>query len=457
MKRHIIPLTAVLLSFSVVGWAQDGSSHTVPIPAISPGVPYTTELTPPLPVTTVQRPLTFSSETERGNYITGRLQVGAGYDDNILVQPSHHVDDVSYMVTPSIEIGQTRERWDWDFGYSPGFVINQRVFERNQAAHNLHLLFDYRLSPHVTAQVHEGFERTNSLFSGLTGPPEIGPGPLQKPNTSGVTPFANRTANTSGLDLTYQFGVGSLVGASGNYNFVNYDAPAGLISTNYGLADTRAWGGDGFYAHRFSNQHWAGLSYDFQRLQFDYGNRTDVNRTLLFYTVPVSSQLTLSLWTGPEYTLSTVPSLATHGSKSTGSEEHWGVAGGADLSWQGKRTSTRLEYTRQASDGSGLAQAVKLEQVEGEIRERLTRRWTLDAGVGYARNTPLNAVSGPTPYRSWVGNAGLQYKLTDNLAFDARYGRDQLQYENRLPPVSWSNRNRAWVSMSYSFSRPLGR
>jgi hypothetical protein len=450
VRQQII--LATLLT-ALAASAQD-DQHRVPAPAVDSSLPYTTVLTPPMPVSSLRMPLTFSSETGRSNYVRGSLRVGSGYDDNVMATPSHHVSDVSYMILPSIDIGQTRERWNWDFGYTPGFTVNQRVVERNQAAHDLHMLFDYRLSPHVTARIHESFQKTNSLFSDVMSSPSVGP--LQEPNTSGITPLANRTGNTSGLDLTYQFGAGSLVGASGNFYFVNYDAPSTSTIVSY-LIDTRSWGGNAFYAHRFSERHWAGFTYNFQRLLFDPGFRTDVNRTLFFYSLSAGSHVAFSVWAGPEGTSSVAPALGMPNIGSGSSQQHWSVAGGADLSWQGKGTSTRVGYTRQTSDGGGLAQAVTLQQVSGELRERFTAKWTGSASLGYARNNPLNALNGTAPYHSWMGSVGCDYSLTSNLAVSLSYGRDQLSYAYAGVPAVTSNRNRAFFSVSYSFSRPLGR
>ncbi len=454
--RAYIYIAIFVVLIGIPSRAQEANSHTVPLAAIGPEVPYTTELKPPVPVSSLQMPLSFSSEAERSNYVRGGLQLGASYDDNVLTQPTGHIDDVSYLISPSIEIGLTRERWNWNFGYSPGFTLNQRVVERNQAAHSLHMLFDYRLSPHVTAQIHENFEKSNSLFSGMFGSPSAEPGPLQRPNTTSITPIANRTGNTSGLDLIYQFSASSLVGVSGNYYFVNYDAPTASNPIGYVLIDSRSWGGNAFYAHRFANHHWAGVTHNFQRLLFDPGYRTDVNRTLLFYTLPIGSEVTFSVWAGPEYRTTVLPA-GVGATSVTSYQNRWDAAGGAELAWQGKRTGARLNYLRQTSDGGGLAQAVSLQQVGGELTERLTKRWTAITSLGYAKDKPLTAVSGLPPYRSWIGSVGLGYELRDNLVLNLSYGRDQLQYEYALSPAVSANRNRAWISISYSFARPLGR
>jgi hypothetical protein len=65
--------------------------------------------------------------------------------------------------------------------------------------------------------------------------------------------------------------------------------------------------------------------------------------------------------------------------------------------------------------------------------------------------------NGSTPYHTWLGHVGVDYLLTENLTGGLRYGRDQLEYTYSASPAVSSTRNRVWVSVSYSLSRPLGR
>jgi hypothetical protein len=463
-RLHRTLLTAFAFVFvPAAGWGQ--ASYSPPPPAFSTDpsasiaeLPFTETLTPPPPVKSVQMPLMFASEVSRNNYLMASLRLGSGYDDNILGTPSGHVSDTSYLILPSINLAQSRGHLSWTLGYSPGFTISPHLTQRDQAVHDLHLLFAYRLSSHVTAEFHENFEKTNSLFSGLlSNTPSTGSAPLQQANTSIITPLADRTGNGTGLDLAYQFSRCALVGLSGSFNFVNYDALAGGFNTNYNLFDSRSWGGNAFYAHRFSNQHWAGVTYNVQRLSFIPSGRTNITRALLFYSFSGESHVAFSIWAGPERATVLAHNLSTPIAGTPDSEKSWGVSGGANLSWQGERTRFGVGYIRQTSDGGGLARAVNLQQFNGEIGERLSLAWTATADLGYAKNDPLKvAASATAPYRSWVGNVGLSYGLTENVSVGLRYGRDQLRYEYATLPVL-SFRNRAWFSIVYSFSRPIGR
>lgn len=455
MKRHnfAIAISAVLLM--TFGWGQDG--HTVPAPAIGPEMPYTEVLTPPMPVNGVQMPLMFSSDGSRSNVLSGGIQLGAGYDDNALVTPNDHISNVSVLVLPRIEIRQNRERWSLDFAYSPGITINQNLGEQNQFAQSLSFTTNYRLSPHVSLQLRDNFAVTNNLFAGLFGNTP-GPGPLQQSNSSVITPLADSTSNNSGLGLTYQFSASSLLGVSGNYYFVNYGSVSGTLGAP-GFIDSRSPSAAGFYAHRFSNRHWVGATYNFKQLMFDPGGRTTVHGVLGFYSLTLGSRMTLSLWAGPQYStifISNVlvpqPSAGTLALPS-----QWSPAAGAIFDRVGSHTSLHAGYLRQITDGGGLAEAVTMQQADAECRRRLAARWSARVGGAYTGNNPLHTLSATAPLRSFQGNAGIEYRITDNLGASVLYGRQQQRYEYPLLPSATANQNRVWFSLSYAFARPLGR
>ena len=455
MKRHIFLIAISAVVLVTAGWGQDG--HTVPASAIGPEMPYTEVLTPPMPVNGVQMPLSFASDGASSNFLSGGIQVGSGYNDNALVTPNDHVSNVSVLVLPRIEIRQNRERWNLDLAYSPGITINQNLSQRNQFAQSLSFATNYRLSPHVSLQLRDNFAMTSNLFAGLFGN-TAGPGPLQQSNSSVITPLADSTSNNGGLGITYQFSASSLVGVSGNYYFVNYGSVSGTPGASR-FIDSRSPSAAGFYAHRFSNRHWVGAAYNFQQLMFDPGGRTVIHRALGFYSLVVGTQMTLSLWGGPQYSTTYVSNgLVPQPSSGTlALPSQWSPAGGVMFEWQGTHTSLHAGYSRQISDGGGLAEAVTSQQADAEFRHRLAARWTATAGVAYARNNPLHTISAIAPLRSFQGNAGVDYRITDNLGMGILYGRQQQQYEYPLLPSAAANQNRVWFSLSYVFARPLGR
>jgi hypothetical protein len=456
VRPRIIFITAWTVFLVTFGWGQEG--HTVPASAIGPELPYTELLTPPTPVNSVQMPLSFSSDGERSNFLSGGLQLGSGYNDNALVTPTDHITNVSILVVPRIEIRQNRERWSLDFAYSPAITINQNLSEQNQFAQSLSFSSNYRLSPHVGLQLRDNFAVTNNLFSGLFGNTP-GPGPLQQSNSSVITPLADSTSNNSGLGLTYQFSASSLVGVSENYYFVNYGSVAGTPGIS-GFIDSRSASGTGFYAHRFSNRHWVGATYNFQQLMFDVGGRTTIHRALGFYSLILGEHMTLSVWAGPQYSTTFIGNGLVAQPTAGGTSalpSQWSPTAGVMYSWKGSRTSLHAGYSRLISDGSGIAEAVTSQQADAEFKRMLAARWATTAGVVYARNNPLHTVSATAPLRSFQGNAGIEYRLTDNLGMNILYGRQQQQYEYSLLPSATASQNRVWFSLSYNFARPLGR
>ncbi len=456
MRRQILFIAVSAALLVIFAWGQDG--HTVPVSAIGPEMPYTEVLTPPMPVNGVQMPLTFSTDGGRSNLLSGGIQLGSGYNDNALVTPNDPISNVSVLVVPRVEIRQNRERWSLDFAYSPGITINQNLSEQNQFAQSLSFSTNYRLSPHVSLQLRDNFAKTNNLFSGLFGNTP-GPGPLQQSNSSVITPLADSTSNNTGLGLTYQFSASSLVGVSGNYYFVNYGSVAGTPGIS-GFIDSRSASAASFYAHRFSNRHWLGATYNFKQLMFDPGGRTVVHGALGFYSLILGAHMTLSVWAGPQYSTTFISSVLA-AQLSAGSAlafpSQWSPAGGVTYSWEGTRTSLHVGYSRLITDGSGVAEAVTSQQADAEFRRRLAARWTATAGVAYGRNNPLHTLSTTTPLRSFQGNGGIEYRLTDNLGMSLSYGRQQQQYEYLLLPSATACQNRVWFSLSYMFARPLGR
>lgn len=447
MTRHVLLLCSVVLWTCWLTHAQATPSSPSPEVPAEASLPYSEALMPPMPVAGVRAPLSLASEPARSNFVRGSVGITAAYDDNMLSTTSNRISDISYLVFPTLDFVQARGRWLLDLNYSPGFTFNQKLNERNQATHDLHLLLGYRLSPHVNLQLRDSFVKTTTLFADFAGMKTAGPGPMPAPNVSPVTPVTERTGNTSGLDLTYQFGRDSMVGASGGYYFVNYGRVESTSGQTYRLVDTRSWNGDGFYAHRFGGRHWVGTSYTLQRLMFDPGFPTDVQRVLGFYSLYVGSHMSFSVWAGPERSDSLAPVEVV------ARAAQWNVAGGLQWNWQGQRTAFAAGYTRQTSDGGGLAQAVQMNVANAEVQRQLTRRWNATMGAMYARNDGLKS-SAIDAQRTLSASAGLHYQMTEHIAFALQYARYRQDYTLHGVPA---DRNRASVSIHYSFSRPVGR
>ncbi len=407
--------------------------------------------------------LSFSSELERSNYLRYGIGVGATYDDNANNVATGRIGDFSYSILPSIELDQTRSRLHWTLGYTAGFTANQRLTARNQGSHDLTGTLQYRLSPHVDLRLSDSFLDVTGLLqqyhNGINAPVT---GPISQPNPTLITPLAKSINNTAAADISYQYSEGNVIGGGGTFYDAHFrDIPAGTAQ----LRDTSTRSGNAFFNHRFTARNWTSVTYKYSHIASTPGVNTDVTHSvLLTHTIYLAQHMTLSFFAGPEYssldtqtvTMLIAPPVISFAAFSN-HENFLSAAGGANFSWQGQLTSVRLGVARQVSDGGGLLGAVVLTNVNGGIRRQLTRSMAVNLNAQYGRNRELgSALAGNTPLQSASGEAGVEQKLGANFLLRLQYDRDY-QKGSLATPVGSLNHNRGTVSISYNFTRPMGR
>jgi hypothetical protein len=406
--------------------------------------------------------LSFSTELERSNYLRGGLSVGATYDDNAENRATDRVGDFSYSILPNIELDQTRSRLHWVLGYFGGFTANQRLADRNQASHNLNSSLQYRLSPHVDLRLSDNFLDTTGLLqqfkNGLDTPIT---GPINEPNPTVITPLAKIINNTASADMSYQFSADDVIGGGGTFYDSHFrDQPVGSA-----LPDISTRSADAYYNHRFTPRSWTGITYKFQRLALGSGLETTLTHSLLFsHTIYLQQHMTLSFFAGPEYSeIDTVtvtanvapPVISFDTVTNTGHE--LSASGGATFGWQGELTSLHLDATRKITDGGGVLGAVELNSIDGGIRRQFTRTTAVHLNALYGHNRELGTSTvGNGALNSATGGLGIEQQLASNLMLRLDYGRDY-QQGGTISPAGSGNHNRGSISISYNFTRPLGR
>lgn len=404
--------------------------------------------------------LAFTSELERSNYLRAGIAVSTTYDDNASNRSTDRIGDFSYSVLPNIQLDQTRSRLHWILGYYGGFTANQRLSQRNQASHNVNGSLQYRLSPHMDLRLSDNFLDTTGLlqqFQNGVGTPVTGP--INQPNTTLITPLAKNLNNTANADWSYQFSRDNLIGAGGTFYIAHFhDQPAGSAA----LLDTETRSGDFYLNHRFTARNWTGITYKFQHLSVGGGaSLTDTHSLLLSHTIYLREHMTLSFFAGPEYsqieavtvTANITPPVISFATVSN-EDHHLSVSGGGSFGWQGKLTSLRLEASRKVSDGGGLLGAVVLTGVEGGVRRQLTQNTAVFLNASYGHNRELGNFTTGVLLTSATGTVGLEQHVGQNFLVRLDYGRD---YQTEDTAVGTINHNRGTVSISYSFTRPMGR
>jgi hypothetical protein len=407
-------------------------------------------LTPP-PVSGQSYPLATVSE-ERSNYLRGGITFNAAYSDNVLSSTSSApVSDVSYSVWPTIALDQTTTRLHTTLTYAPGFTFYQRTSAYNQADQNLAADVRYRLSPHVTAWVHDGFQKTSNVFNS----PEQGldisvSGSPQVLSNTIISPLADQLNNTGSVGMTYQFSANAMVGANGALSNLHYPNPSQVP----GLYDSATRGGTAFYTFRVTPQHYVGVTYQYQDLlayPARATNETQTEAALFFYTFYPTQRFSFSLFGGPQY-YNAGAQFSPAGTLIAAPMQAWTPAAGASLNWQLQRTSVALSYFHSVSGGSGLVGAVRLDSATASLRQQLTRNLSGTISGAYANNGILTANS-PGGH-TIIASAALQREVGTHINVQAGYTRVHQDYAffSANPDT-----NREWVSISYQFARPLGR
>jgi hypothetical protein len=462
----------LLLLAAAPAWSQENSPAS-PVPAVSgPLISFSANdydnadrmLTPP-PVSGQAYPVSLTSE-ERSNYLRGGVTFSTAYSDNVLAgTDTNPVSDVSYSLWPTIALDDTTPRAHLFLKYAPGFTFYQRESALNQVDQNAAIDFQYRLRRHVAFWVRDGFQDASSVFN----QPDLGAagtvsGGIQEPNQSVIAPLANQLSNSGNVGLTYQFARNSMIGASGLFSNLHYPNAAEVP----GLFDSESQSGLAFYSLRMAKKHYLGATYQYQRL-LSYpaagSNETRTHALVLFYTLQPTSRFSISVFAGPQYADSG-PQFSTNPCAASGAPPEtcpspawrsWNPEAGGSLSWQGRRSSLAMSYAHVISSGGGLIGAVQMDNASASMRQQLTR--TLGASVmgGYTQNDVLAAappISGAGHTVS--GTASLQQQL-GHFNLQLGYTRLHQDYSAVAVLAANPNTNREFVSISYQFSRMLGR
>ena len=415
-------------------------------------------LAPPL-VSGQAFPMSPTSQ-ERSNYLEGGVTFLGAYSDNVLgaTTPSGTpVSDISYSVAPTVALDETTSRLHWTLAYAPGFTFYQRETARNEADENASIDFQYRLSPHVTLTARDGLQKSSSVFN----QPDLGAatvaGGTQGTGFPVIAPLADRLGNSGNVGIFYQFALNAMIGADGTFSNLHYSNPSQVP----GIYDSESQGGSAFYAHRVAKMHYIGASYQYQRLlsfPTPGQNETQTHAALLFYSLCPSSRFSISLFGGPQYAeigqqfAAGLPTPAP-------ASRMWSPAAGGSMNWQGRFTSLAASYMHIITNSSGLVGAAKTDSVTASIHQQITRALGASLSGGYSE---LEVVGGFAPTvassngHSVSGTAALARTFGGHVNVQLGYTRLHQTY-NVAAILATPDTNRESVSLSYQFSRPLGR
>jgi hypothetical protein len=367
------------------------------------------------------------------------------------------VSDVSYSVAPFIALDETTPRLHVVSTYAPGFTFYQRESSLNETDQNASINLQYRLSPHVTLSARDGFQKSSNVFNqpDLASAGAVSGG-TQEANFSVIAPIADRLSNTGNVGITSQFAANGMVGASGTFTNLHYPDQAEVP----GLFDSSSQAGSVFYSLRISKMHYIGVTYEYQRLlsyPTEGQNETQTHAILFFYTLYATSRFSVSFFGGPQYSDTVQPPLPSLPVQVPAARA-WTPAAGASLSWQARLTNIAVSYSHIISGGGGLIGAVHMDSASASVRQQMTRSLSGSLAGGYVQNDVLASVlAGNINGHTVSGTASLQQEFGQHINLQLGYTRLHQDYSSVAVLAATPNTNREFVSISYQFSRPLGR
>ncbi len=181
--------------------ADDESSMSVP-PPVS-GTPYA------------------SGET-KSNYLSASVGVSGAYVTNILPNDGAlPINDVSVEIGPSISLSRTTPRQSISLNYSPSFSFYEPTSVLNTVGHNASLGFQFRITPHITANVSDSFIRTTNAFN--ESYPFSNPisGSTQTTQQIVIAPFQGQMINSVSGGINIQISRNAMIGGSASYSSFN--------------------------------------------------------------------------------------------------------------------------------------------------------------------------------------------------------------------------------------------
>ncbi len=411
-------------------------------------------------------PLGTAGESEENELSLG-VSVGGNYYGTASSNNSGSQENGSYTVAPNIAITEHRPRISFTLQYAPGYTYSPQT--GNELTQTSLDQLQYRITEKLTLQLGERYLRMNSWFTGLDVNPMAATGNvIQQPNESILTTQTVVTTSLSTLNLVYQASDSTVIGMGGSFSTGNFSNVQ--VTLNQPLFNSNSGTGSAYVQHRVHGNNWLGVTGTFQRIvtsgQAKEG--ADNPSVQIFYTFAPSANTSMSLFAGPSYFSSQaetdillfgVPIPVTIPTKG------WGAQGGATAGWRGQRTGVSAKYLHRVSDGGGLSGAVRSDSASANFRRQLSQRWTANAAFLYGKNTSQSILFGGS-FKMISGTASLNWLLSDRFSMVLSYARDHLNssYDNSVGSIAAPangtaqtiDDNRAWVSISYHFTRPLG-
>jgi hypothetical protein len=422
-------------------WAQSPSATEAPM-----------ELPPA--VTGQAYPSQVGSEVHR-NYLQLAISGSGGYADNVLAGfTNSKTGSGIFSLSPLIAYDKNTARTVAQFTYKPAFTFYSQVSKLNEIDQNAAGSLQYRFTPHFVTRMQDSFTRSSSVYASSSGLGDTISGAQRSLLDGVVAQFADRIMNTATVDLALQVSENTLIGGEGNFAQLDYPNSSQVP----GLFNSNSVGASGFYTHRVTEHQYLGFIYQYQEiLTYLVGaeGNASLNTFSPFYSFYLlrtkQGNLTASLQGGLQHS-----SFIIRGGPLV---SEWTPAVTTSIGWQGPITNFAVGYGHSVSGGGGLNGLYDQTTYNGMAQWRIAREWDTSVGASYSnlKNDSPQYNAQLSTGHTVNGTAGLSRALGRYARLNIGYSRIHQSYPGVSTIVMNPDSDQISGSVSYQFTRPVGR
>jgi hypothetical protein len=245
-------------------------------------------------------------------------------------------------------------------------------------------------------------------IGGSLGPSVPGIGGSVVPNQSIYAAVGPRYSNSFLAQITYQLSRRGSLTVGGSYGLLRF--------TQSGNIDTDSYIGNVGYNYMLTKNDSLGVSYRSTSYHYQGQAQAMMDQTVLTtYGRTITRRMALQIYGGPEITNYRVPV----------SDQTQTIAGtgGLSLTYAFERGSLSASYFHALSAGGGVLIGSNMDQVTFTGTRSLTRTWSVQGNLGFAKNRPLASQTGVqgNDYNSIYVGGAVTRPIGRNLNFSLAY------------------------------------
>ena len=402
----------------------------------------------PGPVSGEAYPMT-GTDQERSNFLSAGIGFIAGYNDNVYAGGNAAAtSEGTFSVLPSIAVDETTPRRHESLSYNSGFIFYEPTSALNSVQQSGNATFLYRMSVRTRLTISDSFQQSSNPFNQASLPGEPISGSPQNSTANVINPFADQISNTGNVGLNYQYAKNGMIGLSGSTYLLNFPNPAQAAGLNNSISGT----GSAFLSRRLTSSQYLGAIYNYSDFMTHPVDSTTQTQTIsMFYTLFLSRTFSISATGGPQHYASTYLGVANSSA--------WTPSYSASMSLQRRHGSISGQFSRTVTGGGGLLGTYYSSGGSASEGWQFARTWNASASAGYfvtSNATPIQ-FSANLGGHSLMGMISLTHQLGQRLNTQFAYLRSSYSYNGIAAVSSTPGMDRVTFTISYYFSRPLGR